>query len=59
MANVPTPEAPSATAVAFIAEMIRLQRNVREIGRQLDRVEVEMHKAFNEIDRLRFQEHSS
>lgn len=42
-------------AVAFIAQLIRLQRQVREISRQLDRIEVEMHEALNDASRERFE----
>jgi len=42
-------------AVAFLAQLIRLQRQVNELGRQLERVEYEMHSAVNELGRQRFE----
>jgi hypothetical protein len=42
--------------VAFIAEVMRLESEVREASRQLDRVESELRQALNELARARFEE---
>jgi len=47
---------PGAEAVAFLAQLIRLQREVRDVGRRLDRIESEMHEALNAFSRARFGE---
>ncbi len=44
-------------AVAFIAQLIRLQRRVSQMNRQLDRVEYEMRAGINELGRQRFEEY--
>ena len=53
---VDTPERPRDDAIAFIAELIRLQREVCEVGRQVDQIEAAMRQALNEYDRDRFEE---
>jgi hypothetical protein len=55
-ASVRTTDRPRDDAIAFIAEVIRLQRAVWEISRQVDRLEVEMRQALIELDRERFEE---
>jgi hypothetical protein len=47
---------PHAEAVAFLGQLIRLQREMREVGRRLDRIESEMHDALNEFNRARVEE---
>lgn len=42
---------------AFLAELCRLQREVRQISQQLERIEAEMHRALNDVARERFWEH--
>ncbi len=42
--------------VAFTAEVIRLQGELREVGRRLDQIEVEMRWAVKAIARRRFEE---
>jgi hypothetical protein len=42
--------------IAFIAELIRLQRQVRRVGQELNRIEFEMRQAL-ERQRDRFEEH--
>ncbi len=44
-------------AIAFIAQLIRLQRQVSQMNRQLDRVEYEMRTCINELGRQRFEEY--
>jgi hypothetical protein len=57
------PTAPAARkredqkAVAFIAQVIRLERQVDQINRQLDRIESEMRSRINELSRQRFEEY--
>ena len=53
---VGTPERESEAA-GFMAELIRLHREVSEIGRQLDRVEVEMRQALHALAWERFEEY--
>jgi hypothetical protein len=48
---------PRAEAVAFLAQLIRLQRDMRDVGRRLDRIESEMHQALNEFNRARVEEY--
>ena len=55
--RVNAPEHPRDDAVAFLAELIRLQREVHQVGQQLDRIEVEMNQAVSEMDRERFEEY--
>jgi hypothetical protein len=50
-------ERPRDDAVAFLAELIRLQREVHQVGQQLDRIEAEMRQAINELDCERFKEY--
>ena len=50
-------ERPRDDAVAFLAELIRLHREVQQVGQQLDRIEVEMNQAVSEMDRERFEEY--
>jgi len=42
-------------AIALIAELIRLQHQVRKVGQELDRIESEMRQAL-ERQRDRFEE---
>lgn len=51
------PTEASDNAVQFIAGLIRLQREVREVGQQLDRIEVELHQALDGQVRERFEEY--
>jgi len=53
---VVTPERESQET-GFMAELIRLHREVSEIGRQLDRVEVEMRQALHALAWERFEEY--
>jgi hypothetical protein len=48
---------PGAEAVAFLAQLIRLQREVRDVDRRLDRIESEMHEALNPFNRARVEEY--
>jgi hypothetical protein len=43
--------------IAFIAELIRLQSEVRKVGQELDRVEFEMRQALVAQQRDRFEEY--
>jgi hypothetical protein len=43
-------------AVAFIAEVMRLENKVRDVSRQVDRVESELRQALSELTRDRFEE---
>ncbi len=52
-----TPEWERQEAVAFLAELIWLQREVSEMNRQLDRIEIEMRTCINELDASRFEEY--
>ena len=54
---VSTPDGTHDQADAFVAELGRLQSEVREVERRLDRIEVEMHHALNELARERFWEY--
>jgi hypothetical protein len=36
-------------AVAFLTKLVRLQREVSELGRQLDRIEAEMRQALGSV----------
>jgi hypothetical protein len=47
----------SEGAVAFLARLIRLQNEVREVGQQLDRIEAEMRHALNSVARERYEEY--
>jgi hypothetical protein len=40
-----SPDAKQRRAVAFLTKLIRLQREVSELGHQLDRIESEMREA--------------
>jgi hypothetical protein len=42
-------------AEAFAAELARLEREVREVNRQLDRIEADMLLALSELTRERFE----
>jgi uncharacterized coiled-coil DUF342 family protein len=42
-------------AVAFLAELVRLESKVREVNQQLDRVEAELQDALGELARVRFE----
>jgi anion-transporting ArsA/GET3 family ATPase len=44
-------------ADAFVAELSRLQSEVREVGQQLDRIEAEMRHVLNDAARERFEEY--
>jgi hypothetical protein len=44
-------------AIAFIAQLIRLQRQVSQMNRQLDEIEHDMRRAINELGRQRFEEY--
>lgn len=44
-------------ADAFVAELSRIQSEVREVGRHLDRIEAEMRHALNDLARERFEEY--
>lgn len=44
-------------AIAFLAQLIRLQRQVVQMNRQLDRIEHEMRSCINELSRQRFEEY--
>lgn len=44
-------------AVAFLAQVIRLQRQIDQMNRQLDRIESEMRSSINELSRQRFEEY--
>jgi hypothetical protein len=58
MEPLPIPaEAPNREVVAFLVGLIRLQREVRDVGRQLDRIEAEMRDALSEVARERFEEY--
>ena len=51
-----TPDQVHDRAVEFIAEVMRLESEVREVSRQLDRVESELRQALNDLARERFEE---
>jgi hypothetical protein len=51
-------EGDRSDAVAFITELIRLQSEVGELSRQLDRIEAEMRQALCDAARDRFEERS-
>lgn len=42
---------------AFVAQLIRLQGQVNQMNRQLDRIEHEMRAAISELGRQRFEEY--
>ena len=42
-------------AVAFLAELVRLEGKVEEVNQQLDRVEAELQDALGELARARFE----
>jgi hypothetical protein len=44
-----------AAAEAFGAELQRLEREVSEVNRQLDRLEAEMRMTLNDLARERFE----
>jgi hypothetical protein len=44
-------------AVAFLAQLVRLQREVRDVSCRLDRIESEMHEALNTFNRTRVEEY--
>jgi predicted nuclease with TOPRIM domain len=44
-------------ADALVAELSRLQGEVREVGQQLDRLEAEMWQALNDVANDRFEEY--
>ncbi len=44
-------------AVAFIAELIRLQRQVADLAHEVDRVEFEMRQVLSQFDSKRFEEY--
>jgi hypothetical protein len=44
-------------AVAFLAQVVQLEREVCDLGRQLDDLEAEFHQALNELGRARFEEY--
>jgi hypothetical protein len=44
-------------AIAFIAQLIRLQRQVNQMNRQLDEIEHDMRTAINELGRQRFEDY--
>lgn len=48
---------PRAEAVAFLAQLIRLQRDLRDLDLRLDRIESEMHQALNAFNRARVEEY--
>jgi hypothetical protein len=52
-ADVKTQPSPRAEAVAFLARLIRLQREMRDVGRRLDRIESEYKQTLNELARGR------
>lgn len=43
-------------AVAFLAQLIRLQSEVHELGHELDRIEEEIRQAVNDLARERFED---
>jgi hypothetical protein len=43
--------------VAFLAELVRLQRELADIARQVERVEAELRDSLNGLDRARFEEY--
>lgn len=51
-----TRERPGRDPGPLIAELVRLRRAIREVGEQLDRIEIEMHQALNDAWRERFEE---
>jgi hypothetical protein len=42
-------------AVAFLAELVRLESTVKGVNQQLDRVEAELQHALGELARERFE----
>lgn len=52
----PSEEAPHEGDL-FLAEVCRLQGEVRQVGQQLERIEAEMHRALNDVARERFWEY--
>jgi hypothetical protein len=42
-------------AVAFLAELVRLESRVSEVNQQLDRVEAELRRSLNDLARERFE----
>ncbi len=44
-------------AAAFIAQLIRLQRQVNQMNRQLDKIEHDMRTAIKELGRQRSEEY--
>ena len=55
--DVVTSERERRKAVAFIAQVIRLQRQVTQMNRQLDRIDYEMRTTINELGRQRLEEY--
>jgi hypothetical protein len=49
--------APRRDAVAFLAELMRLQREVADIARQVERVEAELRESVSGLERARFEEY--
>ena len=54
---VNSPDGAHGEADAFVAELSRLQSEVREVGQQVDRIEAEMRHALNDLARERFEEY--
>jgi len=52
-----SPDLGTDDAVAFVAQLIRLRREVSETGHQLDRIEAEFREALKERARERFEEY--
>lgn len=44
-------------AAAFTAELVRLQSEVREVNKQLDRLEAEVWQVLNDLSLERFEEY--
>jgi DNA anti-recombination protein RmuC len=44
-------------AMAFIAEVMQLESEVREVGQHLDRLESNLRQALNDLARQRYEEH--
>ena len=56
-APVGSPQRGHEEAIAFLATLMRLEREVSRANQQLDRLEAGLHEALAELGRTRFEEY--